>query len=414
MLVSRLSRIVLGASLLAAVGLTSSAGATTLRNQAALSISNTTLTNKTGTTVNVTTSGGSGSGAVTFTVTGTHCAIGKSNGHLTASVAATCVVKATKAASGSYKVAVSAAKTFSFKAAIAQAALNVVATDGSALAVGMSATLSTTGGSGSGAVTFATSTSNCTITSGVLTASAAASCVVTATKAAGSTPSNIYNAATGSATFSFAAPVGDSVAPSNSHPDVATMTAVTVGGSSVTPADKTADGNQWFIWQFFLNGDHWNFTTLHGGQTVTETWHVTGQAGQALVGQTVTLETGYAHNTLTWTSTDPGWNAVTGNFTGITDANGNVTFTLVNTNTAGGTAPASQSAADLLTAESSNPWTRMILLVGTPGSGLPNGEVGNSIDFITENNQPNANPPVGPQNPDVSQGTDLVDFILVP
>lgn len=410
MLHSRLSRIVLGASLLAAVGLTSSAGAVTLRNQASLSISNTALVNKIGSTVNVTTSGGSGAGAVTFAVTGTHCTIGHTNGHLTAAVAATCVVKATKAANGSYKAATSAAKTFSFKAASNQAALSVAATPGTALVVGMSATLSATGGSGSGAVSFATSTPNCTITAGVLTASAAASCLVTATKAAGSSASNVYNAKTGTATFAFVAPAGDTVAPSNANPDVAAMSTVVVGGSTVVPFDKTADGDQWFIWQFFHAGDHWNFTPVQAGQTITQTWHVTGSAGQALVGQTVTLETGYANHTLTWSSTDPGWNATTGNFTGVTDANGNVSFTMTCTNTAAGSAPAAQTAAAMLDLEGTNPWTRMVLIVGTPESGLPLGQLGNSGHIFTENNLA----PSGPVNPDVNMVTDLPDFILVP
>lgn len=407
---TRLSRIVLGTSLLAAVGLTSGAGAATLHNQATLSISNTVLSNPTGSTVNVTTAGGSGSGAVTFTATGAHCTIGHTNGHLTASVAATCVVTAAKAASGSYKAATSAPKTFHFVASTAQSALSVAGTPGTALAVGMSVALSTTGGSGSGAVTYATTTSNCSITSGVLTASAAAACVVTATKAGSTSGSTTYSSKTGTATFTFAAPVGDTVAPSNAHPDVATMTGVTVAGTSVTPVDNTANGDQWFIWQFYLAGDHWNYTTLHAGATVKETWHVTGQAGQALVGQTVTLETNFANHTLTWTSPDAGYNASNGYYTGVTDANGNVTFTLVNTNSAAGNTPPSSSVTDLNNTEGTNPWTRMILIVGTPGTGLANGEVGNTTDFVTENNLA----PSGPVNPDVSQGTDLVDFILVP
>lgn len=83
--------------------------------QSTLSVSNTTLTGTVGTAITLTTSGGSGTGAVTFTVTGASCTV--SGTSLAATAAATCVVRAKKAASSGWKETTSATKTFTFAAA---------------------------------------------------------------------------------------------------------------------------------------------------------------------------------------------------------------------------------------------------------------------------------------------------------
>ena len=83
--------------------------------QSTLSVSNTTLTGTVGTAIALTTSGGSGTGAVTFTVTGTACSV--SGTSLEATAAATCIVRAKKAASANWKETTSAAKTFTFAVA---------------------------------------------------------------------------------------------------------------------------------------------------------------------------------------------------------------------------------------------------------------------------------------------------------
>ena len=83
--------------------------------QSTLSVSNTTLTHTVPTAIELRTSGGSGTGAVTFTVTGTACSV--SGTSLNATAAATCIVRAKKAASAGWKETTSAAKTFTFAAA---------------------------------------------------------------------------------------------------------------------------------------------------------------------------------------------------------------------------------------------------------------------------------------------------------
>lgn len=78
-------------------------------------------------------------------------------------------------------------------ALISQATLNVVGTP-AAIYVGHSSALSTTGGSGSGAVTYSLVSGPCTLSGSTLTGTSAGSCVVNATKAADAT----YSAATSS------------------------------------------------------------------------------------------------------------------------------------------------------------------------------------------------------------------------
>jgi hypothetical protein len=150
--------------------------------QATLSISNTTLTNAVGTTVVITTAGGSGSGALSYTVSGTNCAL--SGASLSASAAATCVVSATKAGDGTYAESNSATKSFIFLGAQAPLTISNTVLINS---VRTSVALTTTGGSGTGEISYALATPNssCSISRrGVLTAKAGTTCSVIATKAA--------------------------------------------------------------------------------------------------------------------------------------------------------------------------------------------------------------------------------------
>ena len=171
--------------------------ATAPANQATLTISNTTLTALPGSTITLATTGGSGTGAVSYSVSGTGCSISGSS--LTASAAATCVVSATKAASTGFNAITSANKNFSFANAN-QTTLTISNTTLTALP-GSTITLATTGGSGTGAIIYAVSGNDCSISGSSLTASAVATCVVTATKEA-STGFNAITSATKS--FSFA------------------------------------------------------------------------------------------------------------------------------------------------------------------------------------------------------------------
>jgi len=165
--------------------------------QLELVISNTVQTNVAGTAVALTTSGGSGTGAVTYSVTGTGCAISASS--LSTTVPTTCLVTAQKAASGAFKSATSQPVSFTFTAKT-QARLAISNTP-LAVVRGSTVTLTTSGGSGTGAVTYFVTGTGCRIASvNKLTADAGSQCSVTAQKAA----QGIYASALSDAvTFSF-------------------------------------------------------------------------------------------------------------------------------------------------------------------------------------------------------------------
>jgi hypothetical protein len=165
-------------------------------DQAALTISNATTSHLASSTqwVGLTTTGGSGTGAVTYSASGTGCSI--SGQSLKSEVATTCIVTASKAASTGFNAVTSAAKSFRFVNAD-QASLAISNTVLTSIP-GSSITLTYTGGSGSGVVNYSVSGTDCSVSGSSLTASAATTCVVTATKAA----STGYNSAT-STTKSF-------------------------------------------------------------------------------------------------------------------------------------------------------------------------------------------------------------------
>jgi hypothetical protein len=85
------------------------------KTQSRLSISNTGRMNVAGTSVVLTTSGGSGAGAIKYGHTGANCVL--SNGTLTATAAARCVVRAFKESDEEFLEAVSVSATFIFSPA---------------------------------------------------------------------------------------------------------------------------------------------------------------------------------------------------------------------------------------------------------------------------------------------------------
>ena len=153
------------------------------------SATNATLTYNASTppTTTVSTSGGSGTGSVTYAVassSSTVCSI--SGTTVTALTAGTCVIASTKAGDGVYL-----ARTGSVTITVNKGAQSAVVVVASPSTINYSpsplatTTLSATGGSTAGDVTFtvaAGSSSVCSITGNTLTALAAGSCVVTATK----------------------------------------------------------------------------------------------------------------------------------------------------------------------------------------------------------------------------------------
>ena len=173
------------------------------------------------------TSGGSGTGAVSYAVvngTATGCAI--TSGQLNSSSAGTCLVTATKAADSNYNATSSAQTTVTIGPAN-QATLTVTSTSGTYLTP---LTLATSGGSGTGAVSYAVvngTATGCAITSGQLNSSSAGTCLVTATKAADSN----YNATSSAQTTV-------TIGPANQ----ATLTVTSTSGTYLTPLTLATSG----------------------------------------------------------------------------------------------------------------------------------------------------------------------------
>ncbi len=155
-------------------------GSSTPAAQAALTVAAvSTVLDPSGTTT-LSSSGGSGTGATTYNATGACTVSGTTV--TAASTGGACAVTATKAADASYLAITSTALTVTVRAP--QAALSVAAASTS-LSAGGTTNLSTTGGSGAGAVTYQVTGGGCTVSAAVLTAPASdATCSVTATKAA--------------------------------------------------------------------------------------------------------------------------------------------------------------------------------------------------------------------------------------
>ena len=161
-----------------------------------------TSTGTAGTAIALTASGGSGAGAYSFasstsgcTVTTTNSASGTGTINRTTATGI-CSITATKAANGIYASATSAPVVVTFSAAT-QATLNISNSNTANIAKGTTGiTLAATGGSGTGAVTYAVTGTGCTLSGSKLTvattylAGTKVSCSVVATKAA----SGIYGA----------------------------------------------------------------------------------------------------------------------------------------------------------------------------------------------------------------------------
>ena len=159
-------------------------------DQAMLTIS--TLAATYGQTLNLNTSGGSGSGAVTYVVSSGNCTI--TSGVLTPTGAGACVVIATKAGDSTYNSISSASTTINIDKASRTISFTTAAYS---LAYGAQQTLSIATHSGGGAITYYDGTSTaCAVdsTTGVVTVTAASgTCEITAAIAA---DSNYYGATT--------------------------------------------------------------------------------------------------------------------------------------------------------------------------------------------------------------------------
>ncbi|MGV1015479.1 MAG: hypothetical protein ACOYB4_10955, partial [Methyloceanibacter sp.] len=166
-------------------------------NQATVTLSGVPGTAAVGDTFTAVAGGGSGTGAYSYAVTGTACTVNPSTGAGTVDqVSGGCSVTASRAADSDYNVATSAASAITTINKADQATLTAVVTP-STVTFGSTAALTSTGGSGSGLVSFSAGASTgCSVAGSTLSITdASGTCSVTATKAADSS----YNAATSAA-----------------------------------------------------------------------------------------------------------------------------------------------------------------------------------------------------------------------
>lgn len=156
---------------------------TILITQSALTISSTALSKiyPYSQLVTFSTSGGSGSGNIAYSVapggTASSCALSADTATVTisASTSGTCLIAATKAASGEYLSATTATPvSFTFSKAT-QSLITVTST---AASYGSNLTLTSTGGSTGGTYTYSKVSGDCTVAGSILTPTAAGTCVI--------------------------------------------------------------------------------------------------------------------------------------------------------------------------------------------------------------------------------------------
>jgi hypothetical protein len=389
-----------GAATSAIVGFVFRTASTTLH------ISNSVLTGQANVNFQVTSAGAVGSGAISYDTTGGACAINPATGLLVAYAMGSCPVTVAQAASGSHRAATSPVVVFYFGVG-PQDPLGV-ATVLAVIVPTATATVYTTGGSGTGAVTYSLDTAQSNGSQCAVNASTGdvtdtghvdlVNCWVTATKAA----SDGYLSATATSsveiTFNSAAG-GGSASASFATPDKAFLTSITSNSTAVTAVDDTTQGYAWFIDSYFSHPDHWLKYYVTGGSTVVMTWHVTDFSGTALPNKAVTLisNLGYScSHGVTWSETalNPApaickSGTPFGSLAGTTDSNGDVTFTLHNTNATSVNSTGDMTLAGSRLAETVDNWSRFVLKIGS--------------EVFT------ANP-----NTTVNQATDLIDIIMLP
>ncbi|WP_176763939.1 Ig-like domain-containing protein [Aquimonas voraii] len=199
--------------------------------QAALTAIATPSTVAFGSTSTLSTTGGSGGGEVSYAITEGAAFCSLSGSTLTATAIGTCTVTATKAAGGAFNAATATVEVTVVRAE--QAPLTATASP-SSIAFGGTSTLDTTGGSGTGAVSYAISAGSefCSISSTTLTGIGVGICTVTATKAADAN----FNAATATVSVTVAranqAPLSVTATPSAIPLTRTTLLAATGGSGS--------------------------------------------------------------------------------------------------------------------------------------------------------------------------------------
>jgi len=423
----------LSVALFAGIGITAAASASTstLKSQTISIASSVSLTGTAGTPVSLSASGSSGTGTITYATKGKNCYVGSNGASATqviaTAAATTCSVTASIAADSTYAAATSVAVNIVFAGA-AQAGFYVE--NGGSVGKAPNATptpfaneaslkgvwlAGSTGGSGTGKVTYATSTAGCTVSGNKLTTASTTPivCAITATKVG----SGIYAAAT-----SPALNVQFQNIAYFAH--LTSITGLLTGTTTLNYAGNyAAGGDTFFLNQYYSSLDNWLLNYVAAGSTVSETWTVTGSDGKPAANLPVTFEGAVANGNGggNWDGFGMSLDASFGvdkstngfRMTGYTDKKGQVTFTFNNTDTATGLNP-----NDTTTAAGANgnlasyPWSRGALIVGRPSKLV--GTNGSITSVGWTDGKTYTWDAGGAGAAATTQVTDLVDLIVVP
>jgi hypothetical protein len=278
-------------------------------NQGTLTAISTPSTVAYGTTATLSSSGGSGTGAVTFSVgASTGCNITDGTTLNISNPAGTCTITATKAADTNYNSATSAGLSVTLTKGT-QTTLTVTGLPVSAVYQQAGISAGTSGGLGTGAVTFSAGVSTaCSINSstGAVTISASSgSCLITATKAAdtnyNSATSGSVSIAVGTAsqTITVTTPAPGSATYNGTFPVTATSNSgltvaiTTTGGCSITGGTVTmTSGTTACTVHYNQTGDS-NYSAATEVTSVT-TAVLANQGTLTFAGQTVTSPTTFS------------------------------------------------------------------------------------------------------------------------
>jgi uncharacterized repeat protein (TIGR02543 family) len=243
-----------------------------------------------GSTTTLGTTGGSGSGSATYAVALGNCTV--SGNILSNSSAGDCSVTATKAGDGTYDSITSTAITVT----IAKATQTITATSSSlSIQYGSTATLGSSGSSGTGSKTYSVDSGNCSITGTTLTSTGIGNCIVKVTIA---TDANYLAATSSSITISMAErPVTITAA---------NKTAI-YSGSSVTVSNTFTISSGTLVVSNDITGATYTYTSVGGynsttAPTIAGVYSITPSAAVFATENATNYSVSYTAGTLTISS----------------------------------------------------------------------------------------------------------------
>jgi len=205
--------------------------------QEPLKITDSNRTVNTSQSVAVNVAGGSGTGSLTYIVSGANCVVSPA-GVVTATAPTNCSVSARKAADKTYLITASNTVVFTFvKPPLGSQSPLVINNPNVTVNTGQVIALSLSGGSGTGAVTYSAVGSGCNLSGSSVTSAIPTNCIVSAVKKA---DANFLEAISNSRVFTFIAPI----APYVPKPDVLEITNANFTGLVDTPIALSATGSR--------------------------------------------------------------------------------------------------------------------------------------------------------------------------